>query len=173
MRIDMPENIVEVCLGELLNAEHQLILALPRVAARARQPELRTLVREHLAETRIHAARLLELASELHLTIGGRTSIGMAGLLREGEEVLGMGGDPRLVDQCIAVASRKIEHYEMVSYESAISLLAEIGQSELGSSLEMTLDEERQADQRLLDVLRSLGAAPVMGAGSESESNRM
>lgn len=156
MRLDTLEIHAEECIGELLNAEHQLILALPRVAMRTNSPKLRTLVEEHLAETRVHATRLLDMARQLHLNVGARKSIGMHGILKEGDEVMGWGGDPALVERCILSASRKVEHYEIVAYESLVSVLEELERPQLVELATMTLDEEIRTDRRLMAMMSNI-----------------
>lgn len=58
------EHLVEE-LNDLLNAEEQLIEALPKMAARATSRELRTAFRSHLAETRQHAKRVTQALKQL------------------------------------------------------------------------------------------------------------
>ena len=51
------EHVVEE-LNDLLNAEHQLIEALPEMQKKASRRELKAAFRSHLAETRGHAKRI-------------------------------------------------------------------------------------------------------------------
>ena len=61
------EHLVEE-LNDLLNAEQQLIIALPKLAQKASQRELKSAFRSHLAETKGHVKR----ATEAHLSFLGQ-----------------------------------------------------------------------------------------------------
>src|SRR6476619_5533104 len=81
------EHLVEE-LNDLLNAEQQLIEALPKMAERAADRELRTAFRSHLAETRQHEKRVAQALKQLGEEASGKTCEAMKGLLEEGQELM-------------------------------------------------------------------------------------
>lgn len=131
------------------NAECQLVISLPRVAARARNPELRALIEEHRAETVQHAQRLERIGDLLGFSAGGKISYGMQGILKEGDELLGYGGPVSLTDTALVGASRRVEHYEIAMYIALQELAGQIGAGEAEELLKLTLQEERGADEKL------------------------
>ena len=66
------EHLVEE-LNDLLNAEQQLVDALPKMAERAASRELRAAFRGHLAETRQHVKRVTQALKQLGEKASGKT----------------------------------------------------------------------------------------------------
>lgn len=149
MPLDTSIQLAAQMIQSLYHAETQLILALPRVAARARSEELRGLLQNHLEETRGHAERLEQLAAALEIPCNGRRCWGMMGILKEGEELMGFGGDDEEVDRAIISACRAVEHHEIAAYTSLMLLGDVLGDDEARSLLELTLREEQQALDQL------------------------
>jgi ferritin-like metal-binding protein YciE len=52
-------------------------------------------------------------------------------------------------DLLVAGAGRKVEHYEIVSYADAVEFAEACDLDDLAALLGETLDEERQADEKL------------------------
>src|SRR5438552_4079666 len=69
-------------LNDLLNAEQQLIDALPKMAERASSRELKSAFRSHLAETRTHERRVSQALRQLGEKADGKTCEAMDGLLQ-------------------------------------------------------------------------------------------
>lgn len=151
MRLDSPLMLLTDQVRMLYSAECLLTISLPRVAMRAQSPDLRRLVEAHLEQTRQHASRLEQVAGDMGFSCGGGCSHAMKGLLMEGEEVLGYGGPPELVDQAIIAASQRIEHYEISAYKSLIKLVRSMGAGAPAAAelLGQTLREEQDADKQL------------------------
>ena len=104
------EHLVEE-LNDLLNAEQQLIEALPTMAERASRRELKGAFRSHLAETRKHAQRAAQALKSLGEEATGKTCEAMKGLLEEGQELIGGAEPGALQDAMIITAAQKVEHY--------------------------------------------------------------
>lgn len=140
MKVETGVNLAEQMIQILYSAETQLIIALPRVAARAQSRELRESLELHLEQTRAHAERLERAAAELGVPCRGRRCFAMEGLLKDGEEMMGLGGDATLVDSAIISSCRAVEHYEIAAYEALMD-----ASPELKVALEATLREENDA----------------------------
>ena len=154
---------------DLYSAETQLVEALPRVAAAAGDEKLRAALEEHLEQTRGHVARLTEVFG----TIGGRPMSsekceGMAGLLREGEHIIGMPGSGPAKDAAIIGAAQRVEHYEIAAYGTARTLAQELGYDEARSILDDTLDEESAADEMLTKI--ATGGLLRSGVNAEAKT---
>ena len=136
---------------DLLSAEKQLVAALPKVAAAASSPELKDAIKEHLEETKRHVKRLEEVQGMLGVS-GATTCKAMQGLVAEGEEVIGKGGDPTAKDAAIIASAQRIEHYEIAGYGTARTLAGELDYGDAEKLLNETLDEESAADELLTRI---------------------
>jgi ferritin-like metal-binding protein YciE len=145
------EDVLHEQVMDLLSAEKQLVAALPKVAAAASSPELKDAFNEHLEQTKTHVKRLEEVQGILGVS-GATTCKGMQGLVAEGEEVIGKGGDPTAKDAAIIAGAQRIEHYEIAGYGTARTLAGELDHGDVERLLGETLDEESAADKLLTKI---------------------
>ena len=86
----------------------------------------------------------------------GQTCKGMKGVIKEGEEIVSQGGDNATVDAGIISAAQRVEHYEMAGYGTVRTYAELLGQQQIASLLQQTLDEEKEADEKLTEIARSV-----------------
>jgi ferritin-like metal-binding protein YciE len=139
-------------IADLLSAEHQLVEALPKVAAAASTPGLREAIEEHLEETRVHVSRLEQVFEIARLPVADEECEAMKGLIREGEEIVDADGDPLAKDVALIAAAQRVEHYEIAAYGTVRELAQQLDLSEVASILDETLSEENAADQTLTKI---------------------
>ncbi|HEY0416605.1 MAG TPA: ferritin-like domain-containing protein [Gaiellaceae bacterium] len=139
-------------LQDLYSAENQLVEALPKMASASSHEELRDAFEQHLAETREHVQRLEQIFSELGVAPGGETCKGMQGLIKEGEEVLKMQGEPTVIDAALIAAAQRVEHYEIAGYGTVKTLAGHLDIGQAKDLLDRTLDEESKADALLTKI---------------------
>ena len=149
--VSLREHLIEE-LNDLLNAEQQLIEALPKMAERASSRELRTAIRGHLAETRQHARRVSEALKQLGEKPSGKTCEAMEGLLEEGQELMDAGDPGALLDAMLITAAQKVEHYEIATYGTVRTYAQVIGERGIARLLQQTLKEEHAADRKLTKI---------------------
>jgi ferritin-like metal-binding protein YciE len=106
-------------LKDLYSAERQLIKALPKMAAEARNKELAAGFQEHLEQTKGHAQRLEKILSGHNQTTRGAKCKGMEGLVAEGAEMIEEEADVEVKDAGLIAAAQRVEHYEMAGYGTA------------------------------------------------------
>ena len=145
------EHLVEE-LNDLLNAEEQLIEALPEMAQRATSRELRTAFRGHLAETRQHAKRVTQALKQLGEKASGKTCEAMKGLLAEGQELMEGSDAGALRDAMMITAAQKVEHYEIATYGTVRTYAQVVGERGVAKLLQQTLKEEHAADRKLTKI---------------------
>ena len=114
---DSPEALEELLveqLRDLLNAEGQLVKALPKMAKAANSEALQQAFETHLEETKGQVERLKEVFDLVGVPAKGKTCKGMQGLIEEGDEVMEEGErkDPASADLALIAAAQKVEHYE-------------------------------------------------------------
>ena len=158
---DSPEALEELLveqLRDLLNAEGQLVKALPKMAKAANSDALQQAFETHLEETKGHVERLKEVFDLVGVPAKGKTCKGMQGLVEEGEEVMeeAEGKDPASADLALIAAAQKVEHYEISGYGTARTLAGQAGLPAVAQLLCQTLAEEEVSDNLLTQIAREL-----------------
>jgi ferritin-like metal-binding protein YciE len=159
-------NLHELYLNELrdlYSAETQLIDALPKMAGAATSPELKNAFFSHLDQTKEHAERLRHIFLRLNEDPDGETCEAMKGLIKEGEGYVKAGGSDEVRDAGLIGAAQRVEHYEMAGYGTARSLATRLWETDAANLLQMTLDEEGEADKLLTEIAESSVNASAVG----------
>jgi ferritin-like metal-binding protein YciE len=81
--------------------------------------------------------------------------IGMKNLLAEGDEMIGEAEDDAARDAVMIAAAQKVEHYEIASYGTVRTWANLLGKADIAALLEDTLEEEKEADQKLTGIAES------------------
>jgi len=157
-------------LQDLYDAENQLVKALPKIAQAANSDELREAIEEHLEQTKGHVQRLDEVFDHLGENAKGTHCDGMAGLLTEGKKMLEKKGDDSVIDAAIISAAQRVEHYEIAGYGCVVSFAKRLGESEAADLLGETLEEEKQADEKLTEIAESINAQAESGEDEEEQA---
>ena len=141
---------------DLLDAEKQIVKALPKMVKASTSPELKDAFSDHLEETRGHVDRLERIFSAIGAKSGGVKCQAMEGLLKEGGEMISI-TDPGMVrDAGLIAAAQRVEHYEMAGYGSARTFAQLLGRTEAAGLLDKTLNEEKTADSTLTEIAVSM-----------------
>ena len=139
-------------LRDIYNAEQQLIKALPTMAEKSSNKELKDAFRDHLEETTVQKQRLDEIGESLGIELTGETCHAMQGLIEEAEEFMARNPDPDVLDAGIIADAQRIEHYEIAAYGTAVTYAKSLGHTEAAKKLQITLDEESAADVTLNEI---------------------
>ena len=155
---EMIEALLAEQLRDLLNAEGQLVKALPKMAKAARAESLKLAFERHLEETKEHVERLKEVFGLLGVAGKAKPCKGMAGLVEEGEEVIEEGQelDDAAADLALIAAAQKVEHYEISAYGTARTMAGQAGLPSAAALLNKSLAEEEVADNLLTQIAREL-----------------
>lgn len=156
-------------LKDLYNAETQLTKALPKMAKAATDENLKAGFEEHLDQTHEHIARLDRAMELLDASPKGKTCKAMKGLLAEGEEKIKEDAAPAVKDAALIGAAQKVEHYEIAGYGTVRTYAKLLGEDEVVSLLQETLDEEAETDRKLTQLASSLNVKAETDADDESE----
>jgi ferritin-like metal-binding protein YciE len=152
MSVETPEELLIDELKDLDSAEKQIVRALPKLAKSATNPELSEALRTHLEETKEQVARLEKISELIGKKLTGKTCVGMKGVLEEGSEVLEETEKGAIRDAALIAASQRVEHYEMAGYGAARDFAKLLGNGDIASLLEDTLEEEKNADKKLTSI---------------------
>ena len=161
-------------LRDLYDAENRLVKALPKLAKEAESQELRSGIEEHLEQTRGHVDRLRQIFEAMGERPGGKKCAGMVGLLQEGDEMMDQEFEGGVKDAALISAAQRVEHYEIAAYGCVKTWASLLGEKEAQDLLEQTLNEEKEADQKLTEIAGEINVEAMSGAqtsesGSESE----
>lgn len=143
-------------LKDIYWAENALVSALPKMAANASSSGLSGTILEHLSVTQNQVSRLEKVFDLLGEKVEGKKCEAMAGLLKEGDNILLETTPGAVRDAGIIAASQKIEHYEIASYGTLVAFAKAIGENDAAKLLTQTLAEEKEADCLLNDVALNL-----------------
>jgi len=157
-------------LRDLYSAENQLIKALPKMAKAANDATLRQGFEEHLEQTKVHAERLEEIFEALDEKPTGKKCKAMAGLVEEGSEAIGEDASPEAKDAMLIAAAQRVEHYEMAGYGTVKTYAKLLGYDEAAETLEETLSEEVETDEKLTEAAESINVEAQKAEDEERAS---
>ena len=156
MKLNSLQELYVEQLRDLYDAENQLIKALPKMMEGAGSEELRDALNEHLEVTRQQATRLEQIFEGLGEKSKGEKCKGMEGLIKEGSQVLEESEDDDTRDAAIIAAAQRVEHYEIAGYGTVRTYANLLGDEEAVGLLEQTLEEEKEADQKLTELAEQI-----------------
>jgi ferritin-like metal-binding protein YciE len=139
-------------LKDLLDAEMQLLKALPKMAKAAENDGLRAAFQEHQGQTADQIRRLTQVFGAFEEPARGKKCKGMKGLIDEAEELI----EEEEGDAALIGAAQKAEHYEIASYGTLISWAVALGHDEVVQLLTETLEEEKAADKKLTVIAQTV-----------------
>jgi ferritin-like metal-binding protein YciE len=153
-------------LRDLYDAENRLVKALPKMAKAATSEQLRAGIEEHLEQTRGHVDRLEEIFESLEKKPTGKTCAGMAGLIKEGKEIMDEDFEGEVMDAALISAAQRVEHYEIAAYGCVKTWAGLLGEDQASQLLEKTLEEEKETDRKLTELADQINIeAKAQGAG--------
>src|ERR1700744_4188469 len=136
-------------LQDIYYAEQQLVKALPKLADKASEKQLKQDFMLHLDETRIHVQRLEQGFKSLGLAVKAVDCPAIDGIIEETNEVTGEVADAAVLDAALINAAQAAEHYEIARYGSLIAWARQLGRNEVAALLQKTLEEEKMTDRKL------------------------
>jgi ferritin-like metal-binding protein YciE len=147
--------LFEDMLKDIYWAEKALTKALPKMIKKATSEELTEALKSHLEETRGHVERCEQVFEKLGKAPKAKKCAAMEGLIKEAQEIMESTEEGVVRDAGIIAAGQKVEHYEIASYGTMCAFAKILGQNEIVTLLEETLNEEKQADDKLSQVAES------------------
>lgn len=155
MDIDSLEKLFVHELKDLYSAENQVLEALPKMAEKASNPDLRQAFELHQRQTEEQVRRLDRIFDTLEHKPGGHKCRGMEGLIEEGEEVMDDAEGEDVRDAGMIAAAQRVEHYEIAAYGTARTYARMLGRDDAAQLLQQTLDEEGETDKKLTSLAES------------------
>jgi ferritin-like metal-binding protein YciE len=139
-------------LRDIYYAEKQIEKNLPKMVAKATNPQLKQGFEQHLRETKGHIERV-ERVFEMHGVQAKAVNCpAIDGILTEAEEVAGEVDDKQVLDAALIAAAQAVEHYEITRYGTLVAWAKELGRDDCASVLQQNLDEEYATDKKLTQM---------------------
>jgi ferritin-like metal-binding protein YciE len=167
--MDTLSELLQDELKDIYDAEKQLTKALPKLAKKATAEELKEAFEEHLRQTEEHVERLEQAFEHLGIPAKGKKCKGMQNLIAEGEDMIGDAEEDAVRDAVMIAAAQKVEHYEIASYGTARTWANMLGQDDVASLLEQTLEEEKETDIKLTELAEGFVNQAAAEEGGEDE----
>lgn len=150
------DELQEVYISQELIAEE-----VKRMVMGADAPALKKAFEQHAKQTTEQLQRIETIFEVLGANPRGGHGKSMRALLSESEDRMGDGGDPHVVDAALLATARRIEHWEISSYSTALILAQRLELDKIPALLAQTLEEQQAMDASLADLAREM---PVMGS---------
>ncbi len=151
-RFNSLDDLFQHELRDLYDAEQRLTEALPKMAEKATNPELKRAFEKHLRQTEKHVERLESVFEHRGAQADRLKCDAMVGLIKEGSNVISAEGNTDALDAALIAAAQKVEHYEISGYGTARALARQLHDDYSAELLEQTLDEEKETDQKLTEI---------------------
>ena len=164
---ELRDNLIKE-LGDILDAEQQLLKALPKLAEAATAEELKSACEEHLEQTEEQIGRIKEIFESLGVPAKTKTCKAMQGLIAEAEQ----GVKEEEGDAVLIALAQKVEHYEIATYGTLRSWASLLEEDDIADLLTENLDQEKEFDERLTEIAEStanIEAAEDEAADMEDE----
>jgi ferritin-like metal-binding protein YciE len=142
-------------LQDIYYAEKQLVKALPKMAEKATDKELKQGFLAHLDETKTHVQRLEQVFQLIGAQAKAVDCPAIDGIIKEANEVAGEVADKPVLDAALINAAQAAEHYEIARYGSLVAWAKQLGRNDVASILQKTLEEEKATDRKLTALAES------------------
>lgn len=140
---------------DIYYAEKKLVTALPKMAKKASNQELKQGIEKHLEETKGHVDRLEQVFKTLGETARGKKCEVIEGLKGEAEELMEEVEDEEVLDAGLIAAAQAVEHYEIARYGTLVEWAKLLGKTDIAKLLQSTLEEEKACDATLTKLAKT------------------
>jgi ferritin-like metal-binding protein YciE len=139
-------------LKDIYYAEQQITKALPKMIAKATDPQLKQALEAHLQETKGQIGRVEEVFRLHGVEPKGVECEAIEGIISEGSHDMSDVGDPEVRDAAILAAAQAVEHYEIARYGTLTAWAKRLGRNDCATILHSIMEEERRTDEKLTAI---------------------
>lgn len=143
-------------LKDVYFAEKASVRALKKSTKAARSTELKQAFEHHRDESAIQVERLAEIFEIIGKPARAKTCDAMQGLTSEMEDDIEDFGDSPAADDVLIGCAQAMEHYEIARYGLLKTWAGKLGYDDAVKLLDLTLQEEKKADERLTQIANGL-----------------
>lgn len=161
-------NMLVEQLKDAFSAERQAIQGMKKALRKCTDPELKTGIETHIAQSEDQRERVERALQQLGGKTGRKVCEAMRGLVEEAQHELEEHEKGPVLDLIIVASQQRVEHYEISAYGTMVELSKAIGETEVAEVLAGILAEEKKQDEKLTEVTRST-LLPTALSSAESE----
>ena len=152
MKIEKLSDLFLHTLQDIYYAEHQIEKALPDMAAKASDKELKKGFQMHLRQTKGQIKRLNQVFKKLKEKPSGTKCPAIDGIIDEANDIASDVSDKVVLNAALIAAAQAVEHYEITRYGTLVAWAEELGKDNVAKLLNTTLNEEKAADKKLSTI---------------------
>jgi len=152
MKIQSLEELFLTSLQYVYDAEKQLTEALPKMAKASTTSQLSQAFEAHLKETHGHVKRAEHIFSAFGKKATTRSNTVVEAMGKEADGMVKNTEAGPIRDAALIEAANQVEHWEMAAYLSLRNFAQLLGQEEVAGLLEQTLNEEKQAAAKVIEI---------------------
>lgn len=142
-------------LKDIYYAEKQILKALPGMASKAGNEDLKTALDNHREETKGQIERLDEVFELLGVPARGKKCEAIQGIIAEAKDHMAEIENPDVLDAGMIGSAQAVEHYEICRYGTLIAWAKDLGHDDAVRLLQQSLEEEKKADSLLSKIARN------------------
>lgn len=150
------EDILEDMMKDMYWAEKHLMKALGKMSKAAYNKDLKDAFESHQKDTQLQIERLEKCFATLEMKPVAKKCEAMAGLTKEGDEVMEEHEKGNARDAALIAAAQKVEHYEISSYGTMRTMATVLGKVQCAELLEESKDEEAETDEKLTTLAEKI-----------------
>jgi ferritin-like metal-binding protein YciE len=141
-------------LQDIYYAEHQIEKALPNMAAKASDKELKKGFQMHLRQTKGHIKRLDQVFKKLKEKPSGVKCPAIDGIIDEANDIVSDVSDKVVLNAALIAAAQAVEHYEITRYGTLAAWARALGRSDVARLIDANLKEEKATDKKLNGIAK-------------------
>jgi ferritin-like metal-binding protein YciE len=164
MPIKTMDELFVATLKDIYYAEKQILKALPGMAKKAKEPELKKALENHRKETEGQVERLDQVFKLLDQPARGKKCEAIEGIIAEAKEHMEEIENDQVLDAGMISSAQAVEHYEICRYGTLIEWAKDLGHNDAIKLLQQTLDEEKNADKLLSRIAKASSNRKAMAA---------
>lgn len=154
-------------LKDVYFAEKAALKAMPKMAKKTKEPELRQAFEEHTEMTKGQVERLENVFKLLGKKAQGKECPALKGLIEETEELMSEAKTPEVMHAGLIGCAQAIEHYEISRYGTMCAWAEQLDMPEAVELLEATLQEEKLTDEKLTALAQSINEQADMSSDDD------
>lgn len=155
MGIETKEELFLHGLRDIYYAEKRISKALPKMAKKVENKDLKSAFETHKDETDEQIRRLEKVFEQRGKKAEGEECPAIDGIIDEAEELMDEVKDSEVLAAALLAGAQAVEHYEIARYGTLCQWATELGFDDSRKLLEETLEEEKSTDAKLTKLAES------------------
>jgi ferritin-like metal-binding protein YciE len=152
MAINSLNDLLSKTLQDVLYSEQSIQKAIPALADKSTNPELKKALKDHLTKTEAQIKRLEKVFTLVKKPASSTQSVAIDGILAEAKSVAAAIDDQDVRDAGILAAIQEIEHYGIARYGTLLAWADQLSLKEASLPLRDSLNASKELDRALTKI---------------------